>query len=350
MKNKIFFILLALSLTIGTLCSILIGPVDLGILDIFSILINNLGIGITLIDQSYTHIQETVLMGIRLPRIILGLLVGISLGTAGAILQGLFRNPLVDPGFIGVSSGAAIGAMFVIMFSNLLSDIISPQVIPYLLPIFAMFGAIITTYIVYKISKKSNRTNVMTMLLTGIAINALVGSLIGLLIINSNDIQLRTFTFWTLGSLDNANWEVVTISSFFIILPVLVVYKYRTKLDIFMLGDAEATNLGIKVENLKKNIILVAALMVGVAVSFCGMIGFVGLVTPHLVRLIIGPSHNNLIPGSALLGALLLILSDLIARSILPPAQLPLSIITSLIGAPFFIWLIIDQKRKLKIA
>ena len=186
----------------------------------------------------------------------------------------------------------------------------------------------------------------MVMLLSGIAVNALSGSLIGLFISLSNDVQLRTFTFWTLGGFDNANWNVVLLSAIFILIPVSFAYSMKNKMDIFMLGDAEAQHLGVDVELLKKRNILIASVMVGVSVAFCGMIGFVGLVTPHLVRLIIGPNHKYLIPGSALLGAILLSVSDLISKTIIAPAQLPVGVVTSAIGAPFFVWLIISQKNR----
>jgi len=187
----------------------------------------------------------------------------------------------------------------------------------------------------------------MAMLLSGIAINALSGALIGIFISISTDSQLRSFTFWTLGGLDNADWSVILITSIFIIFPLTIIYKMKSQLDIFMLGDAEAMHLGINVEWLKKKIILISSIMVGISVSFCGMIGFIGLITPHLIRMIIGPNHNYLIPASALLGALLLTTSDIIAKSIISPAQLPIGVVTSCIGAPFFIWLIYNQKKRL---
>ena len=185
------------------------------------------------------------------------------------------------------------------------------------------------------------------MLLSGIAINALAGSIIGLLVTFASDSELRDFTFWSLGGLYRANWMVVGISAFFIISSFLIIYKTRKQLDVFMLGDAEAVHLGVNVESLKKRIILIASIMVGMSVCFCGMIGFIGLVTPHLVRLFIGPKHKYLIPGSALLGAILIISSDLVSKIIIAPAELPVGIITSAIGAPFFIWLIFSQKRRI---
>ena len=275
------------------------------------------------------------------------MLVGLGLGTSGAILQGLFRNPLVDPGFIGVSSGAAVGAMIAIMFSSIAADYLFFLPSYFLLPILAMLGSFLTTILVYKMSKVSNKTNIMAMLLSGIAINALAGSIIGLLVSVSTDAQLRSFTFWTLGGLDNADWNVVFIATFFIVIPFLIIYSLKNELDVFMLGDSEAQNLGVNIEVLKKKIILISSIIVGISVSFCGMIDFVGLVTPHLIRLFIGPNHKYLIPGSALLGAILLSVSDLISKTVIAPAQLPVGVITSAIGAPFFVWLILNQKRRL---
>ena len=323
----------------------IIGPVKISIYQVFLIIMDKIGVMNN--NESFTAIQESVLWDIRMPRIILGLLVGLALGSAGAILQGLFRNPLVDPGFIGISSGAAIGAMVAIMFSSLILSYTSDFLTPFILPALAIIGAFITTLLIYRMSKVSGKTNIMAMLLAGIAINALAGSIIGLLVSISSDSELRSFTFWTLGGLDNGSWKVSIISSIFILTSFLTIYKIRKKLDIFMLGDAEAYHLGLNVESLKKKIILIASIMVGISVSFCGMIGFIGLVTPHIIRLFIGPKHKYLIPGSALLGSILLVLSDLICKTVIAPAQLPIGVITSIIGAPFFIWLIFSQKRRL---
>ena len=348
-KNRtIFFSLIPIILTIIMIASILLGPVDISLKNILHIILDGLGFSYDTDQQN--QLYKAVLINIRIPRILLSLIVGIGLGTAGAILQGLFRNPLVDPGFIGVSSGAAIGALIVIIFSHQFSYLLNDNLVPYILPITAMIGSIITTLLVFKISIVSKKTNVMIMLLSGIAINALVGAIIGLLIIQSNDQQLRSFTFWTLGGFDNANWQIVLISGFLIGTSLFFIYPISKKLDIFMLGDSESTYLGLNVENLKRRIILITALIVGVSVAFCGMIGFIGLVTPHLVRLFIGPEHKYLLPGSSLLGGLILTFSDLISRTIIAPAQLPVGIITSLMGAPFFIWLLINQKRRLKYA
>lgn len=346
-KNTIIFLIGLFLLAIISLVSTTIGPVKISILQIIDILFESININTNLSSSEISQAFKTVVIDIRLPRILMGIIVGIALGISGAILQGLFRNPLIDPGFIGVSSGAAIGAMFVIMFSQLIA-IENNFYVQFLLPVFAMSGGLSTTILVYKMSQMSGKTNIMAMLLSGIAVNAFSGSIIGFLVYRASDMELRSFTFWTLGSLDNSNWLIVSIAFVAILVPIIVSFKLRKKLDIFMLGDAEAGYLGLNIEKLKKRIIFISALMVGVTVAFCGMIGFIGLVTPHLVRLIMGPSHKTLIIGSAILGAIILILADFISRIIIAPAQLPIGIITSALGAPFFLWLIVSQKQKIR--
>ena len=346
-KNTIIFLIGLFLLAIISLVSTTIGPVKISILQIIDILFESININTNLSSSEISQAFKTVVIDIRLPRILMGIIVGIALGISGAILQGLFRNPLIDPGFIGVSSGAAIGAMFVIMFSQLIA-IENNFYVQFLLPVFAMSGGLSTTILVYKMSQMSGKTNIMAMLLSGIAVNAFSGSIIGFLVYRASDMELRSFTFWTLGSLDNSNWLIVSIAVVAILIPIIISIKLRKKLDIFMLGDAEAGYLGLNIEKLKKRIIFISALMVGVTVAFCGMIGFIGLVTPHLVRLIMGPSHKTLIFGSAILGAIILILADFISRIIIAPAQLPIGIITSALGAPFFLWLIVSQKQKIR--
>ena len=346
-KNTIIFLIGLFLLAIISLVSTTIGPVKISILQIIDILFESININTNLSSSEISQAFKTVVIDIRLPRILMGIIVGVALGISGAILQGLFRNPLIDPGFIGVSSGAAIGAMFVIMFSQLIA-IENNFYVQFLLPVFAMSGGLFTTILVYKMSQMSGKTNIMAMLLSGIAVNAFSGSIIGFLVYRASDMELRSFTFWTLGSLDNSNWLIVSIAFILILIPLIISIRLRKKLDVFMLGDAEAGYLGLNIEKLKKKIIFIAALMVGTTVAFCGMIGFIGLVTPHLVRLIMGPSHKTLILGSAILGAIILILADFISRIIIAPAQLPIGIITSALGAPFFLWLIVSQKQKIR--
>ena len=347
-KNTIhiFFLSLFVILVFLLILYVVIGPVQININQSTEIILSYFKL-ISEENISFKQIQKMVLLDIRIPRLILAILVGAGLGMSGAILQGLFRNPLIDPGFIGVSSGAAVGALFAIMFSQFFYFYFDTNISNFLLPILAMSGSFITTFIIYRISKSAYKTNIMTMLLAGIAVNALSGSIIGLFINFTSDLELRSFTFWTLGGLDTADWQVVSIVALFILSSIIFIYSIRNKLDIFMLGDAQAHHLGVNVESLKKKIILFSAIIVGISVAFCGMIGFIGLVTPHLIRLFIGPKHKYLIPGSALLGSIILVISDLISKTIISPAQLPIGVITSLIGAPFFIFLILKQKNKI---
>ena len=346
-RTKFLFFFGLLFLLLVSFISATVGPVNISIYDIFDIILTQLHLPTLFASSEINQAFRTVIIDIRLPRIIMGVIVGSSLGIAGAILQGLFRNPLIDPGFIGVSSGAAVGAMIVIMFSSLFT-FITGTYIQFLLPIFSMIGGMFTTLLVYRMSKVSGKTNIMAMLLSGIAINAFSGSIIGFLVYRATDVELRSFTFWTLGSLDGASWMVISISLLFLFFPIFIAIGVRKKLDIFMLGDSDAAYLGINVELLKRKIIITSSVLVGVTVAFCGMIGFIGLVTPHLVRLLLGPSHKKLIFGSALLGAIILVSADFLSRIIIAPAQLPIGIITSALGAPFFLWLIVSQKQKIR--
>ena len=341
-----FFSLLILLLFSLIIIYILVGPVNIPIGNSFKIIFHKLFIYFNQ-DIQIDKINYMVIWNIRIPRMLVAILVGAGLGTSGAILQSLFRNPLIDPGFIGVSSGAAVGAIMAIMFSNIFYIFFGIYLDFFLLPLLSMLGSFLTTYIIYFISKRYNKTNIMIMLLAGIAVNALSGSIIGFFISFISDIELRSFTFWTLGGLGRADWTVVYIMFVFIVLSLSIVYFQKYNYDIFMLGDEQASHLGLDVERLKKVTILLSSIIVGISVAFCGMIGFIGLVTPHLIRLFIGPKHKYLIPGSAFMGSILLLIADLLSKTVISPAQLPIGVVTSLIGAPFFIFLILKQKNKI---
>jgi iron complex transport system permease protein len=289
----------------------------------------------------------TVVWEIRLPRVLVALGVGAALATAGACLQGLFRNPLADPGLIGVSSGGAIGAILAIAGLGWLG-IQGGWVLDLQVPLLAMAGAMATTFLVYRIARIAGKTHISTLLLAGIAVNALAGAVVGAVLYLSDNDALRRFTFWTLGSLHTTTWKSVALMAPFIALPLLVLPRYRGALNAFLLGEAEAYHLGFNTQWTKRMVVALCALMVGVTVAFCGLIGFVGLVVPHLARLIQGPDFRRLIPVSALLGAVLLLAADLVARTANAPAEIPIGVVTSLIGAPFFLYLIHRRKRQLE--
>ena len=304
------------------------------------------GFSISLINflkLDFSPIEYEVLIKIRLPRVLLAFFVGSALGIAGATLQGLFRNPLADPGLIGVSAGAALGAVFAIVLIN---DLINLSYLgDYLLPLSSITGSFLTIILLYTITKGFGHEGVTYMLLIGIAINALATVGIGIFTYISSDNQLRGLTFWMMGSFGNSTWSLVLPVIALITISILWLLPYSRQLDLIQLGELEALRLGIDTKKLKFNVIFSCAFMIGASVSISGMIGFVGLVVPHLVRLVGGVNHNYLLLGSTVMGGSLMVLADLLSRIALKPAELPVGLVTSAIGSPFFLWLIIKVKK-----
>ncbi|MDH4983559.1 iron chelate uptake ABC transporter family permease subunit [Hyphomicrobium sp. D-2] len=287
--------------------------------------------------------EQLVLLDIRLPRTLLGIFVGASLAIAGAIMQGLFRNPLADPGLVGVSSGAALFAVATIVLGNgIAAPILAPLGI-YALPVAAFFGGMVTTLILVTIAGRHGQLMIGTLLLAGIALGALSGALTGLLAYASDDRQLRDLTFWSMGSLGGANWpKILAVLPFGILIALLTPLLIRG-LNGFLLGEAEAFHLGINVERTKRIAIVATAASVGAAVAMAGVIGFIGIVVPHIIRLLAGPDHRVVLPGSALFGAALLLFADIIARLIVRPAELPIGIVMAAIGTPVFLHLVMKR-------
>ena len=288
--------------------------------------------------------EESVLLSIRLPRACLGMLTGAALAVSGASLQGLFRNPLADPALIGVSTGAALAAVGVIVLGSGLSASIVSAVGPFLLPLAAFAGGLLTTLIVYRIAHRDGRTDVATMLLAGVALNAIASAGIGLLVFVSTDQQLRDLNFWLLGSLGGITWSRMLPTLPLTALAIVTLPMLARHLNALLLGESEALHLGFHVERTKRVIVVLAALATGASVALTGVIGFVGLVVPHLVRLTIGPDHRLLLPASVLLGAGLMLVADLAARSVVLPAELPIGILTACVGGPFFLWLLLRRR------
>ena len=296
-----------------------------------------------LFNSSLDELSRVVLVEIRLPRVILAGLVGASLGISGAALQGLFRNPLADPGLIGVSAGAALGATLVIVLGS--SFVGSFALGSFLLPLGAIIGAMSVILLLYFLTKGFGYQGVTYMLLVGIAVNAIAGVGIGILTFISTDSELRGLTFWTMGSFGGVTWPLLIPAILIILISISLMMTVSRNLDLIQLGEPEAYRLGVDVKKLKYKIILTCAAAVGASVSLSGMIGFVGLVVPHLVRLFGGVNHNFLMPGSAFVGASLMIIADMLSRTIIQPAELPVGLLTSAIGSPFFLWLIFRIKR-----
>ncbi len=285
---------------------------------------------------------ETIIWNLRIPRALVAIIVGVALSVAGTSLQGLFRNPLVDPGLIGVSSGAAMGALIALAFASSM-----PSLPPHtLLPIFTLVGALTTTALIYRMARVNGQTHVATMLLAGIAINAIAGALVGLIItLKADNTALRSITFWTLGSFANASWTTFYYLCIPIIPGCIIMILQARKLNTLLLGEAESYQLGINVNKLKRILIFWSALVVAATVAACGIIAFIGLVIPHLARIIFGPNHRWVFPGAILIGAILTLIADLAARTAASPMEIPIGIFTALVGAPFFLGLLCLKKR-----
>ena len=288
--------------------------------------------------------NSIIVWGLRFPRAVLAIIVGAGLGLSGAALQGLFRNPLADPGLIGISGGAALAAVAVIVLGHILVAWIPMASHPLLLPIAAFGGGLAATFATERIARRGGISSTAMLLLAGIAINALAGALMGILIFMSDDQQLRDITFWTMGSLAKGGWSGVLLAGPFVILACLMILPLARSLNAILLGEREAMHLGVSVERLKRILMIAAALAVSASVAVTGIIAFVGIVVPHLVRMAAGPDHRIVLPGSALLGASILLIADCVARIIVVPAELPIGLVTSLIGSPFFLWLLLHRK------
>ncbi len=286
--------------------------------------------------------DRVVLFDIRAPRVVMGCLVGAALAVSGTVLQGLFRNPLADPGIVGVSAGASLGAVCAIVLGGALS--FAGVFATWLVPIAAFLGAWITTILLYRVATRRGRTSVATMLLAGIALTALAMALTGILVYMADDAQLRDFTFWSMGSLAGSSWTRVLVAGPIIAVPLLLSPLLAVGLNGLSLGEAAAGHIGLSVQRLKASAVLIVAAATGAAVAVSGGIGFVGIVVPHLLRLASGPDHKYLLINSALLGAALLVLADLISRVIIAPSELPIGIVTAVIGAPFFLWILLRQR------
>ncbi len=340
-KRNLLLTFLFLAVLISLPASLAMGAFDLSFLEAAQIIWSKL--------SGFTDFQDqrlaAVIWQIRLPRVLLSLMVGASLAISGAALQGLFRNPLADPSIIGISMGAALSAAVVIVLADgVLAANYSMGGISFL-AVATFFGALITTFLIFRIAKEGKQVNVMNMLLAGIAINAIAAAGVGLLTFLADNEELRTLTFWTLGSLGGATWlsvGVLAISTFFSLYFLLPLFK---SFNALALGEQEAAYMGVNTEKLKLKVIIFSALAIGTGVAFCGMISFVGLVVPHIIRLIFGGDYRILLPTSALGGGLLLCWADNLARTAVIPAELPIGILTALFGAPVFLYLILNRKK-----
>lgn len=339
--NKFYLITSIIVLFIFSILCSTVGTADISFLGSLQIILQNIPLVNNLFTgDNFSSTHTVIILNIRLPRIVLSGIVGMGLSIVGASFQALFKNPMADPYVLGVSSGSALGAATA-MVTGMDSSFSGLGITT----LMAFAGAIITTFIVYGIAKVGNKVPVNTLLLSGISVSFLLSSVISLIMVFNRE-SVEKIVFWTMGSLSTANWNQVIVVAVFVLAGLIIFMAFSRDLNIMLTGDETAKSLGIEVEQLKKIVLIIASFVVAACVSVSGVIGFVGLIIPHIIRILLGPDHRILIPFSAIGGALFLILSDTLARTLASPAEIPVGAITAVIGAPYFMYLLIKNKRK----
>lgn len=320
-------------------CSLWMLAITLVLMTVMATGFGALRLPVSLLWRDGDDVLRQIWFTIRLPRVLLALVIGGSLALAGCVMQGLFRNPLADPGLLGISSGAACAvALWVVLPISL------PALLMLYAPMLAAFlGALATTIVIFILSQQQDGS-MSRLLLVGIAINALCGAAVGVLSWISNDAQLRQLSLWGMGSLGSAQWSTLLAVASLMLPTVLIIWRLAQALNVLQLGEEEAHYLGVDVRTVQRILLLCSALLVAAAVAVSGVIGFIGLVIPHLLRMWLGSDHRAVIPGSVLAGAFLLLLADTLARTVVAPAEMPVGLLTSLLGAPWFLWLIFRQR------
>lgn len=330
-RQLLFLFIAGLSLILLVAFSLSVGQVHFSYGQLFS-----------LFEQHSSTPESQIFYELRLPRVLLAALIGGALAVSGAVMQGIFRNPLADPGLIGVSAGSALGISFAIVLSQTLKLAPSYPV----LALSAFLFGMLAMGLVYLIALKNGQSQIATLLLSGVALSAFCSALSALFIYLSSDQQLRLISFWNLGSFSGSSWSDFKVALLIILPAVFVLWLLAKSLDILLLGEKQARHLGVSVEKVKLVAFILVSLVVSLSVSMVGIIGFVGLVVPHLARMLFGASHAFLLVMSFFLGATLLLLADTLSRSVISPAELPIGILTALIGCPFFIFLLIKNRKQ----
>jgi len=339
LKRPLLMLGLIILLVFTALTAMIWGAVTIGWKNVMAILFDALPYYRSETAAGIASVYKDILLQIRVPRVLLAAAVGSSLAVSGSVFQGLFRNPMADPYVIGISSGAALGAVFAMLGGfNLVFGGFGA------VPLFAFFGGIVTILLVYSMARVGRAVPVMTLLLAGIAVSAFLSALVSLLTYFAGE-KLHQVIFWLMGGLGGATWQQVKVMLPYAFVGYLAVSIFSRELNAMLLGEETASHLGVDTEKVKKILLIGASLLVAAAVSTSGIIGFVGLVVPHFVRLVAGPDHRFLIPASAVLGGTLLIATDMLARVIIAPTELPVGIITALIGAPMFVYLLKKRKK-----
>jgi iron complex transport system permease protein len=338
---KLIFLMLIVIMFVTVIVALNIGYAPISFSEILSILGKQIpGLNEFIVPTAFSQTNEAIIMQIRLPRILSGVIIGAGLATSGVLYQGVFRNPMADPYVLGVSAGASVGAGFAILFGSGLSVLGFPIV-----PTTAFIAALITVFVVYNISKVGSRVPEMTLLLSGIAITIFLAAIFQIMQVLAPNTKLHSLVFWSIGGIANATWSDWWSVFPFIIVGIILSYFFSRDLNMIALGEDTAQHLGVNTETTKKILLTLGSMMTAAAVSISGLIGFVGLMIPHITRLIIGPDHRILLPASIIVGAIFLVVCDAIARIVTGASELPVGVITALAGGPFFIFLL--RKRKL---
>ncbi len=330
------FVGLALALTTAIGLSLALGAVDISLIQVVGILLDHIGIDNGI---EFSSIQDVVLWSIRLPRVALGIVVGGSLGVAGVAFQGIFRNPLADPHLIGISSGAALGSViFVLLFGGLVGSLAGP--------VGGIIGGLGAGLAVFGLARHEGRTEVVTLILAGLAVAAIGGAGAAFLSVAADDARLGSVLFYSLGSLSVATWDLVWTTLPFVALAVFALPLTASRLDLVLLGEREAAHLGVDVERTRLLVVALATAAVGASVAASGAIGFIGLLVPHGVRILVGPGHRVLFPASAIGGAVLVVFADVVVRTVALPLEVPIGLLTAMVGGPVFLMLLGRTRRE----
>ena len=334
-RNKTVIPLMLVMLMLLLVLAVTVGAVHIPFGQALKVILKKTGL---LANAKTTVNQESIIYLIRLPRVIVASLSGAALATCGAVMQGMFRNPMADPGILGVSSGAGLGAVTAIALG------FSAQSI-YFLPLFASVGAIAAVGIIYVLSSRGGKIPTLTLILSGIAVSTFIGAITQLVLVNSNDYEVNTFIFWTMGGLNGMMWNQVKLITLPVIILIIILVIFARDLNILLLGEEEAQSLGLDPSKTRKLLLVLTSLTTAVAISVSGPVSFVGLIVPHILRLIVGPDHRILIPASAVGGAIFLVCCDIVGR-VPPSGEIGVGIVTSLLGAPYFLYLLMKARKE----
>ena len=336
MSRKLILVVLAVSLAAAALLAVGVGAVPIPPASTLRLLVHHLGFRSVGLPEAR---QEAIILFIRLPRVAAALLVGAAMAMGGTVMQGLFRNPMASPDILGVSTGASLGAVLAIATGL-------AAVSPLLLAVLAIAGALLASFLIYAIASYRGRTSLLFVVLAGLAVSSFFNGLVSATLLVARQYEVSQFIFWTMGGFDGRTWRQVLLALPFLLPGLAVLFAFARELNLFSLGEEDAQSLGLAVERTKRILLAVTAVVCGVAISVSGPVGFVGLLIPHLLRLVVGPDHRRLLPASALAGALFLILCDLVGRVLAPPFEVRVGIITAILGSPYFLYLILRAQRK----